>query len=162
MKKWLYFLIIPLFAFTLHKFHLSNTKVVYDTEEKSVQIIMRCFVDDIEKVINQDNNITLELGNEREIIEAQKYLKEYLNANFEIRIDNIIQNTAYLGKEIEKDIIFFYLEIENVQDVSSIQIKNTVLLETFEDQQNVIRIEIKGKKKTFVLKNDNYIEKLQL
>lgn len=162
MKKWLYFLIIPLFAFTLHKFHLSNTKVVYDTEEKSVQITMRCFVDDIEKVINQENNITLELGNEREIIEAQKYLKEYLNANFEIRINNKIQNTAYLGKEIEKDIIFFYLEIENVQDVSSIQIKNTVLLETFEDQQNVIRVEIKGKKKTFVLKNDNYVEKLQL
>jgi len=163
MKK-IIFLIIPfiLLAFSLHKFHLSNTKVVYNEKDKAVQITMRCFVDDIEKTIDESNNISLELGNERQLKNADKFLKEYLLDNFSISINNKDKSINYIGNEVEKDIVFFYFEINNISHVSSIKVVNKILLNTFDDQQNVVRLEINDKKKTIVLKNGNYINESQL
>jgi len=162
MKRILFLLAIFLsFAFTLHKFHLSNTKIVFNKEEKSLQITMRCFVDDIEDTIDDENGVILELGNDRELKNSDVYLKKYLLDNFKISIDNENKSIHYLGKEVEKDIIFFYLEIDSIQQIKSLKIENKVLLNVFDDQQNVIRLEINNQKKTTVLKKDNYYVEYQ-
>lgn len=157
-KKTLLLFIIPLLvSFSLHKFHLSNTKVFFNTKEKSLQITMRCFVDDIENSLNDSNQIILELGNDRELKDSNQYLKDYVLTNFKIDLNHQKQNITYLGKEIEKDIIYFYLEIPNISDISSIKVENKVLFESFDDQQNVIRLQLNDKKKTFVLKENNFV-----
>ncbi len=158
MKKLLFFLIIPLFAFSVHNFHLSNTKVVYKKEKQSVQITMRCFIDDIENSINEIENVSLELGTSKEHINASKFLNNYLLNHLNIKINNINTELNFLGNEFEKDIVFFYLEIENVESINSILVKNTVLLSNFEDQQNIIKLIINNKKKTLLLKNGNIQE----
>jgi len=151
-------LIIPLFfGFALHKFHLSNTKVVYNTKEKSLQITMRCFVDDIENSLNKSNKILLELGNDRELKDANQYLKDYLLNNFKVEVNHQNKEIIYLGKEIEKNIIYFYLEIDSVSNISSIRVENKVLFESFNDQQNVVRLQLNDTKKTFVLKENNFV-----
>ena len=150
--------IFGLFSFALHKFHLSNTKVVYNENDKALQIVMRCFIDDIEKTIDETNDMIIELGNKRELKDADKYLKSYLLNNFKITIDDNSSNIKFLGKEVEKDIIFFYFEVTNISSINKIKVENKILLNTFEDQQNIVRLEINNKKKTFVLKNDNFID----
>ncbi len=156
-------LIIPLFfGFALHKFHLSNTKVVYNTKEKSLQITMRCFVDDIENSLNKSNKILLELGNDRELKDANQYLKDYLLNNFKVEVNHQNKEIIYLGKEIEKNIIYFYLEIDSVSNISSIRVENKVLFESFNDQQNVVRLQLNDKKKTFVLKRNDFVGLFEL
>ncbi len=118
---------------------------------------MRCFVDDIENSLNKSNQILLELGNDRELKDANQYLKGYLFSNFKVEVNHQNKKIIYLGKEIEKNIIYFYLEIPNISDISSIRIENKVLFESFDDQQNVIRLQLNDKKKTFVLKEDNFV-----
>jgi len=162
MKKFIFLVsILALFAFTLHKFHMSNTKIIYKKEDKAIQITMRCFVDDIEKTIDESDKVMLELGNVRELKKADELLERYLLANFSISINSKEQPLNYLGHEVEKDIIFFYLEIKEVTLASSFKIENKVLLNTFDDQQNVVHLEINNIKKTMVLKKDNYIVNYQ-
>lgn len=159
MKKIFFFLVVILtLSFTLHKFHLSNTIIVLNNKENTLQITMRCFVDDIENTINKEEHIFLELGNERELPNANNYLKRYLLTNFKITIDDSPQNLIFLGKEVEKNIIYFYFEITDVHQFSKLQISNKILLKEFDDQQNIIRLQIHKKNKTFVLKNANYVE----
>ena len=162
MKKIIFLIpLFILFAFGLHKFHLSNTKVVYNEKDKAVQITMRCFVDDIEKTIDEGNNISIELGNERQLKNADKFLKEYLLDNFSISINDKNKSINYLGNEVEKDIVFFYFEINNIPSFSKISVKNTVLLNTFDDQQNIVRLEVNKKKKTFILKNNHFVDEFE-
>ena len=159
MKRFVPFIVLFLiFGFTLHKIHLSNTTIVYKPTN-TVEITIRCFVTDIESTVEKLNNITLELGNERELKDADTYLKEYLLDNFKMEINKKQVNINYLGKEVEKDIIFFYLEITDVSKISKITIENTILLKIFDDQQNIIRLEINGKRKSMVLKNNDFIGK---
>ena len=46
-------LLIPLFAFTMHKYYLSSTKIEYKKESKTIQITMRFFIDDLQETINR-------------------------------------------------------------------------------------------------------------
>lgn len=159
MKKHIYFLVLmpAILAFTLHKFHLSNTKVVFNKKQESIQITMRCFVDDIENDINKINNIAIELGTDRELKQADKYTEQYIEDNFNIWINTNSYTYTYIGKEVEKDLIYFYLEIDSIKNVHNIKIENTILLKKFDDQQNIIRLDVNNKKKTFLLKNNkNY------
>jgi hypothetical protein len=163
MKKGIFLLVIfGLLSFTLHDMHISLTKVNYKQEQKSVQITMRCFIDDIALAIDTQNEITSELDTDRELKNVDKYLKEYLVQNFYVSINNSVSKFNYLGKEYEDDIIYFYLEIENVDSIDTIEIKNSVLLQTFDDQQNLVKLKINSINKTFYLSNKNDKEMLKV
>jgi len=154
MKNKLYILlIIPLLAFGLHKYHLSLTKVNFDKTEKTVQVTTRYFIDDIENAVNKRNEISLELATKIELKNADLYLKKYLQENLKISINNGNSILKYIGKEYENDIVYFYFQIDSVNSISSIKIQNSMLLKDFDDQQNIIKLNINDKKKTFYLKN---------
>ena len=63
----------------------------------------------------------------------------------------------YLGKEYENDIMFCYLEMENIKDINAIEISNKILFDKFDDQKNIIRLKINNKNKSFVLTQDEQI-----
>ena len=47
---------------------------------------MRCFINDIEKAINEKEQIVLELDTKVTHKNADKYIKEYILDNFKIKI----------------------------------------------------------------------------
>jgi len=157
-QKLIYLLIIPLFAFTLHKFHLSLTKINFNKKEQAVQITMRCFIDDIENTVNKKENCNLELDTKLESKKSDSLLQNYLLQNFKISINKEKTKWNYIGKEYSNDIVYFYLEIDSVSTISSIQVENKVLLNDFDDQQNVIKLNINNQQKTFLLKNNSFLK----
>ena len=62
---------------------------------------------------------------------------------------------TFIGKEYKDDIAYCYLEIVNISEVKSIEVKNRVLFDVFTDQQNIVRLKINDKNKSFLLIPDN-------
>jgi hypothetical protein len=153
-------LIIPLFAFGLHKYYISLTKIDYVEEEKSVQITMRFFIDDIEKTLENRYEIELELATKQENKKANIYLERYIASKFEVIINQNVKLYKFLGKEYENDVVFFYLEITDIEMINQISIQNRMLFEEFPDQENFVKIDINNFKKTFVLRKENDKEML--
>ena len=58
---------------------------------------------------------------------------------------------SFIGKKYDDDIMYCYLEIENIASIKSFEIKNKVLFDLFDDQKNIVRTNINDKNKTFVL-----------
>ena len=70
MKSKFFFLLFVsagLLSFNVHKYYLSLTQIKFKEEQKSVQIIINVFMDDIELALNKDNNIDLQLTTKREL-----------------------------------------------------------------------------------------------
>lgn len=151
--------ILFLSAFSMHNYHISLTKVVLS--KQALQITMRCFIDDMETAINKTENIKSELDTKREIENVDQYFKSYLLNNFKVKLNKEYQELNFIGKEYEKDIVYFYFEIDSIKTIKSIEIENNILLKTFDDQQNIIKININNLKKTFYLKNSNPKELLK-
>ncbi|UCE93420.1 MAG: hypothetical protein JSV73_11545 [Flavobacteriaceae bacterium] len=164
MRKYFFliaFLTLPLFSFTIHKHYVSLTQIEFKEEKKAVQITMRCFLDDIEDAVEIRTGEKLELASKNEHEKAGIYMESYLRNKFNIWINGEQKDYNYLGKEYEDNEVFFYLELENITDISSISVQNSILLEAFEEQQNIVKLNIKGVDKTFILVRANDKEMLK-
>jgi len=156
-KKILFlFLLIPLVAFSIHKYYISLCEIDFIEDKKSVQITLGMFIDDIELTLNKDNNTKLNIDTPKEVEKIDEYFESYLNNHFKLTINNKAAIYQYIGKEYDDDIVRFYLEITDIAKLNSIEISNTCLTRDFEDQQNIIKISANRKHKTFYFNKKTY------
>ena len=155
LKKFLIFLLLPLFAFSAHKYYLSLTEINYNPKEKSFQIVMNVFMDDIELALNKKYEIDLQLTTKKELKDNDVYFKKYLKEYFSVAVNNQNTDYLYLGKEYDGNIVYFYLEILNIENIKTVTIKNEVLIKNFEKQQNLIKVNVGANKKSKLLTKDN-------
>lgn len=156
IKILLVILVLPLLAYTTaHKFYVTVTQVNYIKEKQSVQIISRIFIDDFEELIRQryDEDITLDASKEE--MQIDFYIERYLQEKMQIKINDSIKKLVFIGKEYEDDIIYCYLEIENIKAIKSFEITNQILFDLFDEQQNIVRTNINSKNKSFILISQN-------
>ncbi|NAS29518.1 hypothetical protein GTQ40_00900 [Flavobacteriaceae bacterium R38] len=152
------FLIIPLLlSFTAHKFYLSVTEINYSEKDKSIQLLSRIFIDDLEELLNDRYEIDLNLTSSNELENAEDYIERYVKSKILLKIDGKDVSYNFLGKEYDNDVIKCYLEIEDIDinSIETIEIENQLFFETFEEQQNIVHFKFKRKKKSFILIKEN-------
>jgi hypothetical protein len=142
-------------AFTMHKYYISLTKIEYKKENSTIQITMRIFIDDLQEALNKTYGKNFELAIPDESTELRPLIKDYISNNFYIKINDKLLKYNYLGKEYEKDVVYLYLETQNIEFINSIEVKNSMLTRRFPTQQNFIKIYMNGIKKTFLLSQGN-------
>ncbi len=118
-------------------------------------MIMNVFIDDIEKAINKDYDTNLQLTTKKELKDVDHYFSIYLNKHFKISINKKEHTYTFIGKEYDGDIVYFYLEIENIEQVNIIEIQNNILIKHFPEQQNLIKAKIKNNRKSLFLTKKN-------
>jgi len=154
-KKYALLLLIPLFAFSAHKYYLSLTEINYNKPENSLHITMRLFTDDVEKTLESNFNEKFKLDTSDEFAKTDKYISYYLSNHFKVTINNKKFNIKFLGKEYENDVVYFYIEIDNVPKIKTIGVQNTLLMDEFDTQQNIIKLNMYNQKKTMILNRSN-------
>ncbi|WP_422083889.1 DUF6702 family protein [Ulvibacterium sp.] len=153
-KKGLFLLVLPLFAFVLaHKFYVSVTNVGYSEKEDALQITCRIFIDDLENVLEERYDFKAYLATHEESESADSLIERYLRSKFTIQIDGSDMAYDFFGKKYDHDVVICYIEVPKIdlKNKTSIRIRNEVLTDLFEEQQNIVHFRIQGKKKSFVL-----------
>ena len=84
-KTFLLLLILPLVAFSTHKYYLSLTQINFKSESQSIQIILNVFMDDIEVALNADYEIDLQLTTAKELKDNDVFFEKYLKKNTPIQ-----------------------------------------------------------------------------
>jgi len=141
-----------------HEFHLSKCLIEYNSSEQALQVSMHLFVDDLEDALRKQGKDNLQIGTPKEDPMAENYLRNYLAANFILTVNGQPIAHTFLGKEPGEDplSLWCYIEVPNVSALKSLQIKNSILTEVFEDQKNLISVvgprQVKG---YFILEKDN-------
>ncbi len=130
---------------------MSISHIEYVKKQKALQMVLRIFVDDLQLEINTINNSRIELATDREPKNADSIYYEYLKKHFEVAVNDSKINYSYIGKEYKEDIAIFYLEATNIASIQNIKIDNSVLCRSFPDQENIIKLNIHEKHKTYIL-----------
>ncbi len=140
-----------------HKFYVSVTQIEVNEKTKSLEIISRIFIDDFEKLLREryDESIELMTKNEANEKKINEYIDRYLAQKLQINVNGKDVKFNFLGKEYENDIMLCYLEIENIESLKTIKIKNKVLMDLFEEQQNIIHVKKGKKRKSLILEREN-------
>jgi len=155
-------LIIAFLIFTLlasnsakHDYYVSVTNIEYNEEQQSLQIISQIFINDFEKLLRQryDENITLNSKDEPKSIET--YMQRYLSDKLKIKVNGNSVNFKFIGKEYKDDITYCYLEVENISEIKSLEVSNRTLFDIIPDQQNIVRLKLLNRNKSFLLLPDD-------
>ncbi|MEP2023935.1 MAG: DUF6702 family protein [Reichenbachiella sp.] len=82
-------------------------------------------------------------------------LSQYLNAHMSLSINEAIASFDYQAFTFLDDIIVVTAKLDvPLQEISTIKVDNTVLLETIENQTNIIKAAFHSKKRSFRLDKD--------
>ena len=111
---------------TWHKFYVSLCQIDHNPVSRSLEITMKIFTDDLEYAITGSPTF-YGLGTEMEPPEADSLLFRYIVRNFQVKVDDKLCRPVFIGKEVELDVTWCYIEVAGVQDFRSIEITNKML-----------------------------------
>jgi hypothetical protein len=139
----------------LHPIHLSVTEIEYSEKDRAIQITSRIFIDDLELSLRSKlHQPDLDILQPKNGLTLDQMTGDYLKEHLRIKIDGKPQTIKLLGHEIEDAAAVFYIEVENVKKIKLLEIRNDVIMETHDDQSNIVHVTIKGPVKSVRLLRD--------
>ena len=160
MINYLFFLSAIIF-FPFHDFHITHTTFHYNNESQSIEITIKVAIEDLEKSIkNKYSSKLYGLENNQENKPQEKLIIEYFKNNLILSAEKDALEYHWVGKEVSNNLhdIYLYFEIPNYKkrNLKSISIKNTLFLDLYNYQTNIVLIELIDKKYnlTFTENND--------
>lgn len=166
MKKTLLYTLLGLLFLSLtsldfHKFYISIYQIEYSKEKKMIQITSRIFIDDMNKALENKYGKKTHLSEKNETKEDVELMNKYIAENFTIKVNGKLQTIDFVSKNIDNNVIIGYYKIPAIAIIKTIEVKNTVLMDLFPEQQNIIQSKINGEKENLLLTIDNPKGKLK-
>ncbi len=136
---------------TFHEYYVSLTRIEYNAEQRSWEMSLKVFTDDLERALSEKNGKQLVI---REGDGNDRYVAQYLATHF--RWENGPPQTLhYVGKEQEADATWIYCEITQSTPVfTGVTLTHDVLMEIFDTQVNMVTIIAGDQKKTYLFRKN--------
>ena len=127
-----------------HKFYLSNTSIEFNAQTRAIEITSKIFTDDLEHAIEaQCYRYHSLYPQSPEVFElVKKYIGEKLSLQVAGR--NVVLN--FIGYSVDNDMTTLFIE-GNYFDPNQVIVNNTILLEWYSDQQNIVEVRWNGQSK---------------
>lgn len=143
-----------------HPFYISLTDIRYNDGKKTIEIAQKIFWDDLERALGEENNAKVDFLNPSSPEKLKKMLEAYVLKQNQITINGKKVTLHFLGYEIEEDATWIYIEGKDVGFPKTVEITNTILIEPFEEQQNIVNFYIEKKPKSLILYKDKTVGNL--
>ena len=162
MKSLLLFIFLGLFhsiySKDAHPFHTSVTELVYNEKEGIWEVSIRLFQDDLEQSLSQFKGKRFQFQQDQG---AEELIQTFVKKQFGFLVNQQLQTPyRFLGWEPQQDVIWVYLEIPTQQSMTGVFLKNSLLVETFPDQTNLVHVARKGDKKSYLFQKGKEVQQL--
>ena len=151
------FFLNPFFGEEVHDFHLSKAMVKHSETEQSIQVSMNIYIDDLEYTLGGLGFDSLFLCTKFEKPQADSIIANYIKNQFSVSSSGKKLQFDYLGKEISEglDAVWIYMEAMDIEKPIELTLSNTILMESFSDQKNIMNVNVGGREKHIILSIDN-------
>ena len=163
-----FFFLATILFFPFHDFHVTHTTFHYNDASKSMEITIKVAIEALEKSIENRYSKNLDIFlHTKEKKKIEKLIEEYFRNNLILSADKHTQEYQWVGKEFSNNLhdIYLYFEIPNYdkkENVESITIKNTLFLDLYSYQTNIVLVELINKKYNLTFNMDNDIQTIFL
>jgi hypothetical protein len=130
--------VLLLMSFVKADFYSSMTKVDYVEGSKTLKFTTKMNTEHVSSAININPN--------NAAFEAE--VKKYVNNRFAVSVNGSPLRLTFTGSQVNGESVWVYFEAGDVSNINSLQINNSLLLETFPKQINIVNIAYKGNQKT--------------
>ena len=136
-----------------HSFHASISSFDCKKNTSTIEITMKLFTDDLEYALRSLENSDLVLDSKANLHNIDSLIFSYIKMNLILSLNNNKTELLWIGKEIDNDITWCYLEIANIDKLFELKIKNSLFFSFFDDQLNICHFHCNDKPETLMFHN---------
>ena len=166
MKTVASFIIVLFLVFTgaaAHPVHVTVSNLDMDADSGRIDYSIRFFYDDFQALINQSYNTDLdfELRN-RLTTKEQNAIIDYVSSSFQLIVNNgELLPSEFTGWKKEGASVWFYFRVELKPEIENLTLRNSLLLDLFDDQSNLVILESKGKQAGWEFNKRNRVQNIK-
>ena len=148
--SFLYIYLISIFSM-IHPVHVSITNMDYLPEQNKITLSFKVFKDDFKILFAHLYQIRIDFNEEDNYKNYQSVIDKYFSSHFKI-IEKDDCNFLFSNKKIKKDEewIWFYYEVILDKEVETLEIINTIFLDLYSDQKNMLILNYHDKEKAYL------------
>lgn len=144
-------LLFTLLGFARHDFHVSVTYMELNEKTQSLQISSKLFTDDLELALEKNFGTRCRIGTAHKNPATDSLIARYFLGRFHLKNNGKPLHLQWVGKEMEQDITFIYLEVPDAGALNELSVSNSLFFDRFEDQSNIVNAKIRGELKSIFL-----------
>lgn len=153
---------LPALAATRHAYHSSILELKLNPQKQQVELALKVFTDDFERALSQGRPKAVNLRDVSTLPLAELYLHQHLKLSLPAapRQPRLPLDVQFLGLQPEKDAYWLYAKVPLPHPTKELLLNQSMLLELFSDQMNIVNAEGNGKKMSALLRSGHEEEVL--
>jgi hypothetical protein len=136
-----------------HPFYVSVTEIKQNPTNHSIEISCRMFYDDLEKALEKQNHVQIDIVKPKDKAQINKLINDYVKKHLIIRADGKSLNLNFIGYEIQEDGAWSYFEVKGINAVKEVQVHDDLLFEQHPEQINMMHVIINNQRKSTKVDN---------
>lgn len=122
-----------------HPVHVSSTQIDLATDQRSLEVTIRVFTDDLESALKQQGRPVTIAGTARGAVDSA--LAAYVLPRVTFAANGTPPRRAqFVGYERDEDATLVFIEVPVPAGLRALQVTQPLLLELFDDQVNLLHL----------------------
>lgn len=139
-----------------HPLRLSLCEIEHSSTKQELTVTLKLFLTDVnEALVFDPYSKELAFCEPNESPKANDLLLSYLNAFFVVKVNGQMMNLDIKRKELKGEgdntALWLYFKYTNIPAVSSLEVKNAVFTDLFNDQNNIIYVHMDDESESMML-----------
>ncbi len=126
----------------IHPFFVSVIEINHNEKEATIEISVRTFTNDLEKMMGAEAKTTIDLSQASQKNKADALIAAYITKRLNLNANGAKYNLEYVGYEIQKESTWSYFEVKNVKQLNQLNINCEILFGVNDQQINIFSCEI--------------------
>ena len=106
LKHWMVWMLTA-----MHPFYISVVEIEHNAKDATIEISARTYTDDLEKMINKEYHVQIDLNDPKQKTKADALVKQYIQQKISLNTNGVKLNMDYVGFEIQSESTWSYFEI---------------------------------------------------
>jgi hypothetical protein len=147
-----------------HPIHVSIVNLDYKVDSNRIDFSVRLFYDDFQSLINYKYNTFLNFGQRsRMTSKEQRAISDYIGSSLILTgYGDISIRSEFKGWKVEDMSVWLYFCANTSPGLRAIQLRNTLMLELFTDQKNMVIANSNGNQQAFEFDKRTMIQRIDL
>lgn len=147
------------FPLNRHTYHTSLTRINYNAKEKLVEITVQLFAHDLTPALERRAKKDIDYEKSADI---DRLIFDYVTEKLVLKDKNgAAKKLVWVGKEVQTDTIYVYVETRSEQDLEDFQLQNTFFFESFPEETNLVAARWSGKKADLLFKTGDAFKEIK-
>ena len=139
-----------------HPIHVSVTNIDLDPDKGKMEISVKLFSDDFQDLIFQKYSVQLQLVDRVKPDDSIEAVNRYLQEALQLEMNGKdLAEPGFVESELNEEATWLFYTYDYGKKIRKVRIRNSLMLEKFDDQTNLVIVSWDGKQNGYRLDNKN-------